>query len=606
MRPRRGLLAAGLALMAVNRASGLVLPASTKVLLDDVIGARRTEVLAPLLAAILAATLVQGVTSLALTQLMSKAAQRLIAEMRLRLHAHLERLPVAFFDAHKTGELVARVMSDVEGLRNLVGTGLVELAGGLLTALLAFALMLRISPAMTGLTLAALAVFAVIVWRAFATLGPIYRARGVLYGEVSGRLTESLGGVRVVKGYRAEEREHGVFAGGVQRLLANIVRTLDWVSVLSLVSTVLVGLATGAVMYFGAREILAGRLTLGGFVTYTVLAGFVVGPMVQVVAVGSQLAEAVVGLERSRELLREPPEEPDPRRTVDMGRVRGDVVFEDVGFAYASGGPVLHEVSLHAPPGTVTALVGPSGAGKSTLVGLVAAFHVPSSGRVLVDGVDLSTVTLGSYRGQLGVVLQETFLFDGTILENVRFARPEATGEDVLHACRVARVDEFAERFEKGYETVVGERGVKLSMGQRQRVAIARAILADPRILILDEATSSLDTESEQAIQAALGQLLAGRTTFAIAHRLSTVRRADQILVLEQGRIVERGSHDELIARRARYYEMHTRQLGSGDVFAGPGESGRSEAEESAGATPAAPASEAEGSLARRLRALKE
>jgi subfamily B ATP-binding cassette protein MsbA len=602
MRPRRGLLAAGLALMAVNRASGLVLPASTKFLLDDVIGARRTEVLGPLLAAVLAATLVQGVTSLALTQLMSKAAQRLIAEMRLRLHAHLERLPVAFFDAHKTGELVARVMSDVEGLRNLVGTGMVELAGGLLTAALAFGLMVRISPAMTGLTLAALAVFGVVVWRAFTTLGPIYRARGVIYGEVSGRLTESLGGVRVVKGYRAEEREHGVFAGGVQRLLANIARTLDWVSVLSLVSTVLVGLATGAVMYFGAREILAGRLTLGGFVTYTVLAGFVVGPMVQVVAVGSQLAEALVGLERSRELLREAPEEPDPRRTVEMGRVRGEVVFEDVGFSYASGGPVLHEVSLTAPAGTVTALVGPSGAGKSTLVGLVAAFHAPSAGRVLVDGVDLAAVTLGSYRRQLGVVLQETFLFDGTILENVRFARPDAADEEVLHACRVARVDEFAERFEKGYATVVGERGVKLSMGQRQRVAIARAILADPRILILDEATSSLDTESEQAIQAALGQLLVGRTTFAIAHRLSTVRRADQILVLEQGRIVERGSHDDLIARRGRYYEMHTRQLGSGDVFAAPGEGAAGDAG-ARGTT--APKDEREGALAR-LRALKQ
>jgi subfamily B ATP-binding cassette protein MsbA len=601
MRPRRRVLFAGLLLMAIGRASGLVLPVSTKVLLDDVIGQRRTEVLLPLLGAIALATLVQGLTSLGLTQLMSKAAQRLIAEMRLRLHAHLARLPVAFFDAHKSGELVARVMSDVEGLRNLIGTGLVELAGGLLTALMALLIMLRISPAMTGLTFACLAAFALVVWRAFATLGPIYRARGVIYGEVSGRLTESLGGVRVVKGYRAEEREHGVFAGGVQRLLANIVKTLDWVSVLSLCSTVMIGIATGAVMYFGAREILAGHLTVGGFVTYTVLAGFVVGPMVQVVAVGSQLAEAVVGLERSRELLREPAEEPDPRRTVEMGRVEGEVVFDDVSFAYATGGPVLHEVALHARPGTVTALVGPSGAGKSTLVGLVAAFHTPTAGRVSVDGVDLATVTLGSYRRQLGVVLQDTFLFDGTIRENVRFARPGATDEDVVAACRVARVDEFAERFEKGYETVVGERGVKLSMGQRQRVAIARAILADPRILILDEATSSLDTESEQAIQAALGQLLAGRTTFAIAHRLSTIRRADQILVLDQGRVVERGTHDELIARRGRYYEMNARQLGVGDLFLGPGEGEPREAE-----APAPPPPEDEGAVIRRLRSLKQ
>jgi subfamily B ATP-binding cassette protein MsbA len=322
--------------------------------------------------------------------------------------------------------------------------------------------------------------------------------------------------------------------------------------------------------------------------------------MAQVVAVGSQLAEAVVGLERSRELLREPREEPDPRRTVDVGRVRGDVVFEDVGFAYASGGDVLHDIALHAPAGTVTALVGPSGAGKSTLVGLVAAFHSPTRGRVLVDGVDLATVTLGSYREQLGVVLQETFLFDGTIRENVLFARPQASEEDVLAACRVARVDEFAQRFEKGYDTVVGERGVKLSMGQRQRVAIARAILRSPRILILDEATSSLDTESEQAIQAALAQLLAGRTTFAIAHRLSTIRRADQILVLEQGRIVERGTHDELIARRGRYYEMHTRQLGTGDLL----DAAADPAEE----TPAEAARGADGDAAplRRLRALKQ
>jgi ABC-type multidrug transport system fused ATPase/permease subunit len=600
LRPRRHVLFGGLALMAVNRASGLVLPVSTKFLLDDVVAQRRTELLLPLLGAIAMATLVQGLTSLGLTQLMSKAAQRLIAEMRLRLHAHLARLPVAFYDAHKSGELVSRVMSDVEGLRNLVGTGLVELAGGLLTALLALLIMLRISPAMTGLTFACLLAFALVVWRAFATLGPIYRQRGVIYGEVSGRLTESLGGVRVVKGYRAEEREHGVFAGGVQRLLANIVKTLDWVSVLSLGSTVMIGLATGAVMYFGAREILAGHLTVGGFVTYTVLAGFVVGPMVQVVAVGSQLAEAVVGLERSRELLREPAEEPDPRRTVAVGRVEGDVVFEDVSFSYATGGPVLHDVTLHARAGTVTALVGPSGAGKSTLVGLVAAFHSPTAGRVSVDGVDLTTVTLASYRQQLGVVLQDTFLFDGTIRENVRFARPEATDEEVVAACRVARVDEFAERFEKGYETVVGERGVKLSMGQRQRVAIARAILADPRILILDEATSSLDTESEQAIQAALGQLLAGRTTFAIAHRLSTIRRADQILVLDQGRIVERGTHDELLARRGRYYEMHTRQLGGGDVF------GAGEAEPLATGGPAAPAPEEDGAVIRRLRSLKQ
>ena len=569
VRPRRWLLLGGLLLMTVNRAAGLVLPVSTKFLIDDVVGHKRLDLLLPLLGGIAGATLVQGLAALGLTQLMSKAAQRLIAEIRVRLHEHLNRLPVAFYDGHKSGDLVSRVMNDVEGLRNLIGTGLVELAGGLLTAGLALVLMVRISPTMTGWTLVCFLVFAGFVWRAFGKLGPIYRARGVLYGEVSGRLTESMGGVRVVKGYRAEEREHAVFAGGVGRLLANVMQTLDWVSILSLASTVLVGLATGAVMYVGAREIVAGRLTLGGFVTYTVLAGFVVGPMVQVVSVGSQLAEAAVGMERTRELLRERPEDPDPRRTVELGRITGEVVFEDVSFAYATGGEVLHSISLRAPAGGVTALVGPSGAGKSTMVGLVAAFHGPTSGRVLVDGVDLSTATLGSYRSQLGVVLQDTFLFDGTVRENVRFARPEATEADVLAACRVARVDEFAERFEKGYDTVVGERGVKLSMGQRQRVAIARAVLAAPRILILDEATSSLDTESEQAIQGALAHLLKGRTTFAIAHRLSTVRRADQILVVEAGHIVERGTHDELMARRGRYHEMYSRQMGI-DAFVDP------------------------------------
>jgi subfamily B ATP-binding cassette protein MsbA len=596
VRPRRALLAAGAALMAVNRVAGLVLPASTKVLLDDVVGQRRVELLLPLLGALAVASLVQGLTSLGLTQLMSKGAQRLISEMRLRLHGHLLRLPVSFYDGHKTGELVSRVMSDVEGLRNLIGTGMVELAGGLLTAALALLLMINISPRMTLLTAGGMVVFALLVWRAFTRIGPIYRQRGVLYGEVSGRLTESLGGVRVVKGYRAEEREHEVFAGGVHRLLDNVVRTLNWISALGLFSSVLIGLATGAVMYVGAREILAGRLTLGGFVTYTVLAGFVVGPMIQVVAVGSQLAEAMVGLERARELLGQRPEEPDPARVVEMGRVRGDVVFEHVHFAYAEGQDVLHGVSLQARAGTVTALVGPSGAGKSTLVGLVAAFHSPTAGTVRVDGVDLATVTLASYRSQLGVVLQETFLFDGTIRENVRFGRPQATAEEVQAACRVARVDEFAERMDKGYDTVVGERGVKLSMGQRQRVAIARALLADPRILILDEATSSLDTESEQAIQAALGRLLAGRTTFAIAHRLSTIRRADQILVVEQGRIVERGTHEELIALGGRYREMHARQQGLGDIFLAPGEGAAPPAE---GQPEAPPAGEDAGLLGR-------
>ena len=546
--------------MAVNRAAGLVLPVSTKFLIDDVVGHRRLDLLLPLLGAIAGATLVQGLAALGLTQLMSKAAQRLIAEIRVSLHAHLTRLPVGFYDAHKSGELVSRVLNDVEGLRNLIGTGLVELAGGLLTAALALVLMVRISPAMTGWTLLCLLAFAVFVWRAFGTLGPIYRARGKLYGEVSGRLTESMGGVRVVKGYRAEEREHAVFAGGVGRLLANVVQTLNWVSVLSLTSTVLVGIATGAVMYVGAREMVAGRLTVGGFVTYTVLAGFVVGPMVQVVSVGSQLAEAAVGMERTRELLRERPEDPDPRRTVELPRIEGEVVFEDVSFSYATGGEVLHSVSLRAPRGGVTALVGPSGAGKSTLVGLVAAFHAPGAGRVLVDGVDLSTVTLGSYRSQLGVVLQDTFLFDGSIKENVAFSRPDATEAEILEACHIARVDEFAERFEKKYDTVVGERGVKLSGGQKQRVLIARALAAKPDVLVLDEPTAGVDVVATRSLLEFISQIHEERklTILLVTHDLRLVRKhAQQVIWLHEGKVLH-GTVAELLTpeRMAEIFEL--------------------------------------------------
>ena len=522
--------------MAVSRVAGLVLPASTKYLIDDVIGRRQVELLLPLVGAVVAATLIQGLASFALTQLLSKAAQRLIAEMRLRVQAHVGRLPVAYYDANKTGELVSRIMNDVEGVRNLMGTGLVELAGGLLTASLAFAVMLRISPRVTVLTLVALAVFGLVVFRGFRVLRPIFRERGQIYAEVTGRLTESLGGVRVVKGYHAEAREAAVFAGGVRRLLDNVFRTLATTSALSLSSTVLLGLVGAAVMYVGASEILAGRLTVGGFFTYTVFLGFLVGPMFQIVSIGTQLTEALAGLERTREVLRERPEDEDPRRSVSLPELRGEVAFEDVGFAYREGKTVLHDVSLRSAPGTVTALVGPSGAGKSTIIGLVCAFHAPTAGRVLVDGVDLATVRLDSYRRHLGVVLQETFLFDGTIRENVAFSRPAASEEEILDACRIARVDEFAEGFADGYDTVVGERGVQLSGGQRQRVAIARAILADPRILILDEATSSLDSESEALIQEGLSWLMKGRTTFVIAHRLSTIRRADQILVVEKGR----------------------------------------------------------------------
>ena len=573
VRPRWRLLVLGLLLMGINRAAGLVLPASTKYLIDDVIGQRRVDLLLPLVAAVVAATLLQGVTSFALLQSLSKAAQRLIADLRKNLQAHVLRLPIAYFDANKTGNLVSRILNDVEGLRNLIGTGLVEFTGSLLTAAIAFLIMLRLSPVMTGLTLGVLLLVAVVLWRALATLQPIFRERSVIYGEVAGRLTESLGGVRVVKGYHAEDREEAVFAGGVGRILANVLRTLTATSILGLSSTVLLGVVGASVMYVGARQILDGSLTLGGFFTYTVLLGFLVGPFFQIVAIGSQLTEALAGLERTREVLRERPEDRDPRRTVALPRLIGRVAFDGVTFSYDSGKEVLRDVSFAAEPGTVSAFVGPSGAGKSTIIGLLSAFYAPSAGRVLVDGTDLQTVRLESFRTQLGVVLQDTFLFDGSIRENVAFSRPEA-GEEAIHgACRIARVDEFALGFDKGYETLVGERGVKLSGGQRQRVSIARAILADPRILILDEATSSLDSESEALIQEGLAYLMKGRTTFVIAHRLSTIRRADQILVVEDGRIVERGDHASLLAAQGRYFEMYTRQHGvESNLFLAPGE----------------------------------
>jgi subfamily B ATP-binding cassette protein MsbA len=571
--PRRGVLALGMVLMAVNRVSGLVLPASTKFLIDDVVGKRRIDLLGPLIGAVLAATLLQGATSFALTQLLSKAAQRLIAQMRCRVQAHVGRLPVAYFDATKTGTLVSRIMNDVEGVRNLIGTGLVEFVGGLLTAVLALIVMFRLSPGMTIVTFSSLALFGAVLSRGFGTLRPSFRERGRIHAEVTGRLNESLGGVRVVKGYHAEGREERVFAEGVGRILANILKTLTTTSVLSLSAAVLLGVVGAGIMFVGARGILAGELTLGGFFTYTVFLGFLVAPMFQIVSIGTQLTEALAGLERTREILREQPEDQDPRRTATLPALRGDVVFDDVTFAYDSGKAVLEHVSFRAEPGTVTALVGPSGAGKSTMIGLLAAFHVPTAGRVLLDGVDLSTVRLDSYRTRLGVVLQETFLFDGTIRENVAFSRPEAGEEEVLAACRIARVDEFAESFEKGYETVVGERGVKLSGGQKQRVSIARAILADPAILILDEATSSLDSESEALIQEGLSYLMRGRTTFVIAHRLSTIRRADQILVVERGRVVERGTHASLYASGGRYFEMYTKQHGlESNLFLAPGE----------------------------------
>jgi subfamily B ATP-binding cassette protein MsbA len=573
VRPRRGLLAAGFVLMAVNRVASLVLPYSTRYLIDSVIIKRNIHLLKPLVLGVLLATLIQGVTSFALTQLLSKAAQRLIAELRQKVQAHIGRLSVAFHDSTKSGVLVSRIMTDVEGVRNLVGTGLVDLTGGLLTAGIALVVLFRISSLMTVLAFGFLLCFGLALKKAFQTIRPIFRERGKINAEVTGRLSESLGGVRVVKGYHAEEREEKVFSLGVTRLLDNVIRSLTATSVMGLSASVLLGVVGAVIMFVGARQILAGSLTIGGFFTYTLFMGFLIAPIMQIVQIGTQITEALAGLERTHEILIEPAEDSDPRRTVALPSIEGNIDFESVSFSYDGIRTVLNDVSFHAAPGTVTALVGSSGSGKSTTIGLISAFYVPTRGKIRVDGVDLSTVRLSSYRIQLGVVLQESFLFDGTIRENVVFSRPDASEEAVIRACRIARVDEFAESFADKYDTIVGERGVKLSGGQRQRISIARAILAEPRILILDEATSSLDSESEQMIQQGLSYLMQGRTTFVIAHRLSTIRRADQILVMEQGQIVERGTHEELYASRGRYFDLYTRQHGlESNLFLAPGE----------------------------------
>jgi ABC-type multidrug transport system fused ATPase/permease subunit len=573
IRPRRGLLAIGFLLMAVNRVASLVLPYSTRYVIDSVVIERHTGLLKSLVLGILGATLVQGATSFLLTQVLSKAAQRLIAELRQKVQAHVERLPVTFHDSTKSGVLVSRIMSDVEGVRNLMGAGLLDLTGGLLTAGISAFVLFRISPLMTGLTFGALTLFGLALNKAFRALRPIYRERSKINAEVTGRLAESLGGIRVVKGYHAERSEEKVFGLGVMRLLENVLRSLTAASLLSLSASVLLGVVGVVIMYVGAELIIAGSLTIGGFLTYTMFMAFLIAPVVQVVQVGMQLTEALAGLERSHEILVTPAEDCNPKRTVALPDIEGNVDFQNVSFSYDENRMVLRDVSFHAASGSVTALVGSSGSGKSTTIGLISAFYVPTRGTVLVDGTDLSKVRLDSYRTQLGVVLQESFLFDGTIWENVSFSRPNASEKDVLRACSIARVDEFAESFHDGYATVVGERGVKLSGGQRQRISIARAILAAPRILILDEATSSLDSESEQLIQEGLSYLMRGRTTFVIAHRLSTIRRADQILVMEQGQIVERGTHECLYALGGRYYELYTKQHGvESNLFLAPGD----------------------------------
>ncbi len=572
VRPRRWLLLGGLVLMAINRVAGLVLPLSTKYFFDNVLHGGGSK-LPMFVTAVFTATAIQAVTSFSLTQLLSKAAQRLIADMRKQVQQHIGRLSVSFYDANRTGMLVARIMSDVEGVRNLIGTGLVEFAGGLLTAVMAFAFLLHASRNMTLVVFAVILLFVFILQKAFTTIRPIFRERAKINGEVTGRLGESLGGIRVIKGYHAEQREAGVFALGVQRLLDNVMKSLTATSLLSFAATTVMGVVGGIVMLLGGHAVVNHQLTAGGYLQYTMLLAFMVAPVFQVVNVGTQLTEALAGLDRTVEILSEKDEFADPTRTVTLGEIRGDVRFDDVRFSYEPGKPVLHGVSFEARPGTVTALVGSSGSGKSTIISLVCGFHTPDSGVVTVDGIDLAKVRLDSYRGQLGVVLQDSFLFDGSIRENVMFSRPDAAEADFLDACRIARVDEFAERFPEAYDTIVGERGVKLSGGQRQRLSIARAILADPRILILDEATSSLDSESEAMIQDGLSYLMQGRTTFVIAHRLSTIRRADQILVVENGEIIERGTHASLYKLEGRYYDLYTRQHGlEMNLFLAPGE----------------------------------
>jgi ABC-type multidrug transport system fused ATPase/permease subunit len=573
--PRLGLLAAGMALMVVNRVAGLVLPFLSKPLLDKVLAAQHPhpEMLPWIIGIVFAAMLVQAVTSFSLTQLLSKAGQRLIAEMRRQVQRHVGLLSVTYYDENRTGQLVSRIMTDVEGVRNLVGTGLVDFVGGMLTAVLAFLYLLHLSARVTLSVFTVLGVFVFVLQYAFRTIRPIFRERGKINAEVTGRLTESLGGVRVIKGYHAEEREAAVFSGGVDRLLNNVMKSLTMTSAMSAASTTVLGLVSALVMWFGGHRVLGHTWTVGDYFSYNMFLAFMIAPVFQVVNIGTQLTEAFAGLDRTNEIMSELEENQSPDRTIKMPLIEGKVRFDDVEFAYTPEKPVLHGISFEAQPGTVTALVGSSGSGKSTIISLVCAFHTPSKGAVLVDDIDLANVDLNTFRSQLGVVLQDSFLFDGTIRENILFSRPDATEEQFLFACRTARVDEFAERFPETYDTIVGERGVKLSGGQRQRLSIARALLAEPRILILDEATSSLDSESEAMIQAGLNQLMQGRTTFVIAHRLSTIRRANQILVVEGGLVVERGNHAELFAMGGRYYDLYTRQHGlEANLFLAPGE----------------------------------
>ncbi len=569
----RSRLGLGLLLMVINQLSGLVLPSTSKVLIDEVVGNQRTELLTTLAIAVGIATLVQAISSLALSQVLGVAAQRAITEMRKVVQQHVIRLPVGYFDSTKTGILIARIMSDAEGIRNLVGTGLVQLSGGFVRAAIALVVLFYLNWSLTLITLVVLSAFAGAMAYAFTYLRPVFRERSKINAEVIGRLTETLSGVRIVKAYTAERRESYVFAKGAHRLFRNVARAITGVSTITAFTTLIVGVIGVIMIFVGGRAIVSGSMTLGDFVMYLMFTGLMVSPLVQIASIGTQVTEAFAGLDRIREIRTMATEDEEDLERQPLTQVQGQVTFDDVWFAYDEGVPVLKGVSFEAPRGSTTALVGSSGSGKSTIISLVMAFNRPKSGRVLVDGHDLNEVRLRDYRSSLGVVMQENFLFDGTISENIKFGQPHATDEQIREVSRIAHADEFINGFEDGYETIVGERGVKLSGGQRQRISIARAILADPRILILDEATSSLDSESEAMIQDGLDALRTGRTTFVIAHRLSTIQSADQILVVEDGQIAERGTHDELLVRDGRYRELYDKQYRlERNRFINPGE----------------------------------
>ena len=566
-------LALGLVLMLISRLAGLVLPWMSGYVVDDVIGRDRGDLLVPLALLAAAATLVQSGTGFALSQVLGVAAQRAITEMRKRVQRHVTRLPISYFDSTKTGVLISRVMTDAEGIRNLVGTGLAQLTGGFVTATLGLGVLFYLNWRLTSVTLCILVVFGLGMAKAFSRLRPLFRERGKINAEVTGRLAETLGGVRIVKAYNVEKREQRVFAHGAHRLLRNVARTVTGVSATTSAASLAIGGIGALMIVMGGRAIIADEWSIGDLLRYLLFTGVVVAPVMQIASIGTQITEAFAGLDRIREILGTPTEIDEDAARQSVGRLAGDVALDRVTFAYTEGVPVLRDVSLAAPAGSTTALVGSSGSGKSTLASLIIAFNRPQAGRVLVDGRDLATLKLAGYRRQLGVVLQENFLFDGSVASNIGFVRRYATRAEIEAVSRIAHCDEFVRGFPDGYDTIVGERGIKLSGGQRQRVAIARAILADPRILILDEATSSLDSESEAFIQDGLRALRQGRTTFVIAHRLSTIRSADQILVLEQGAIVERGTHAELFAAGGRYRELHDTQYRfEEDRFINPGE----------------------------------